>query len=578
MKLTVKSLVNWNISLVILLSVLLSACNLPFSSAAAPATQVPLTTLELPPPPTIQPLVPDVPTIGSTISWFDTSTLVYVPGGEFVMGADEPKKQDFNPSHTVSLNGFWIYSTKVTNEMYNLCVSLGQCTPAVSMSKEPGKTLSGTSLVSYVSVPDDNGYAMKDLPATDVTWDQANTYCKWVGGRLPTEAEWEKTARGTKVQAYPWGDEPAACNFLNFKDCAGLLSSVLDHPDGISDYKVLDMAGNAYEWVNDWYQKDYYAQSPVSNPTGPADGKKRSVRGSSFDTKSDLVFSAKRSSLDPDQYKMDVGFRCVVDNPAVFAPICEAPAAIHASVSAPQPGQSVSGKAGSSSDIVTYDVSKFPVKYASYCANKSAKLGGANLTWDHVLIFNFYVNNCAAGYYTTQVPISSGMKGQWIFPPPKPMVILSGPEGALFKFHLEITKCIPNKLPAPSFQGISAVCANGYTLQSNGTCQYTDTTGQPVSIACPGGYTYNSQTNCCTKNPLQAVNQPNQYPACGPGNIYDPQNKVCYKPSSSTPTFVPSSVTYQYKLGTCQDPPETNKPSQSQPVPTPSCTDPAGCP
>ena len=135
------------------------------------------------------------------------------------MGADEPEKKDFNPAHPVDVGGFWIYSTKVTNEMYNLCVSLGQCTPAVTSTGEPGATLSGTSLVSYFTGPDDNGYSLKDLPVTNVTWDMADNYCKWVGGRLPTEAEWEKTARGTKIQAYPWGD--ATC-CLQFPELQGL--------------------------------------------------------------------------------------------------------------------------------------------------------------------------------------------------------------------------------------------------------------------------------------------------------------------------------------------------------------------
>ena len=580
MRLTGKSLVNWTFLLPAFV-LILSACNLPFGSSATPAVEAPLATLELPPTPTptIEPFVPEAPTIGSTISWFDTSTLVFVPGGEFTMGADEPEKQDFNPAHQVDVGGFWIYSTKVTNEMYNLCVSLGQCTPSASNSNEPSSTLSGTALISFITGPDDAEYALKDLPVTDVTWNQADNYCKWVGGRLPTEAEWEKTARGTKIQAYPWGDEPAACNFLNFKDCVGLLSSVLDHPEGISDYMALDMAGNAYEWVNDWYAKDYYAQSPASNPIGPADGAKRVVRGSSFDTNGESVLSYTRSSLEPDQSKIDVGFRCVIDDPTVFAPICEAPAAISASVNTPESGQSASGTSGSSSNIVTMDMSTVPVNNSPWCADKSAKLGGATVTWDTDMIFNLFLSNCpGGGWYLTQAPISGSLKGQWIFSPTNKL-IMSGPEGASFKFILATGKCGLNPLPAPSIQGVSAVCPQGYTLQSNGTCQYIGTSGQPASVTCPGGYSYNEQTQCCTQNPPQAGNQTNQYPVCGPGNIFDPQKQVCYKPGSSKSIFVPSTMIHQFKLGTCEEPKDSDKPSQPQ-QPTPPFCDPAtgACP
>ncbi len=170
----------------IVLTLLMSACNLPFGNAVEPALEVPLATLELPSSPTPEPLVPEAPTIGSTISWFDTSTLVYVPGGEFVMGADEPKEQDFNPAHPVSLNGFWIYSTKVTNEMYNLCVSLGQCTPAATTQEEPGATLIGTSLISYITGPEGNGYALKDLPVYQCDLGPGGQLLQ-VGGRTPAD-------------------------------------------------------------------------------------------------------------------------------------------------------------------------------------------------------------------------------------------------------------------------------------------------------------------------------------------------------------------------------------------------------
>jgi hypothetical protein len=226
------------------------------------------------------------------------------------------------------------------------------------------------------------------------------------------------------------------------------------------------------------------------------------------------------------------------------------------------------------------DMTTVSVKSNPYCANKTAKLGAATVTWDTDMILNLFIKNCpGGGWYLTQAPTSGALKAQWLFGPNK--LIMSGPEGAPFKFVLGTGVCKFNQIPAPSVQGISAVCPAGYTLQSNGTCLYTGTSAKPASVSCPAGYSYNSRTQCCTQNPLQAGTQPNQYPACGPGNIYDPQKKVCYKPSSSTSTFVPSIVTYQYKLGTCDEPKlkDSDKPSQpQQPEPTPSCTDPAGCP
>jgi formylglycine-generating enzyme required for sulfatase activity len=557
----------------ILLTLLLSACNLPFGSPVAPAAEVPLATQALPPTPTQtpEPLFSEAPTIGSTISWFDTSTLVYVPAGEFVMGADEPEKQDFNPAHPVSLNGFWIYSTKVTNEMYNLCVSLGQCTAAVSTLEEPGATLSGTSLISFVTGPDGAEYALKDLPATNVTWDQADNYCKWVGGRLPTEAEWEKTARGEQSKIQPWGDDTPTCDLLNFEECGGFLSSVLDHPEGISDYKALDMAGNAYEWVNDWYAKDYYTQSPLSNPTGPVDGEKRSVRGSSFDSKLEGVFSALRSSLKPDQTKIDVGFRCVVENPAVFAPICEAPATnpVSASVS-PQPGQSVSGNDGSIPNPEPLDLSKIG-KFNSYCANKAAKLGGGTLTEDITPWLDYVHLNCNAGILSLTKDLPPSFKWWDVSAgggPPIYKYAISGPQGASFEQTYSFLICEPKTITS-SPQGVAAVCSSGYTLHANGTCVYTGLSSQPASLACPGGYSYNSETQCCTQNPPQAGSQTSQYPACGPGYIFDPLQSVCYKPPQVIQPSIPdSSATFQHKLGTCEEPPSTDKPSQPQPTPT----------
>ena len=557
----------------IVLTLLLSACNLPFGSAAAPVEES-LATLELPPTttPTIEPFVPEAPTIGSTISWFDTSTLVFIPGGGFTMGADEPEKKDFNPAHPVDVGGFWIYSTKVTREMYNLCVSLGQCSPVATNSNEPSSTLSGTALISIVTGPDDEGYALKDLPVTDVTWDQADAYCKWAGGRLPTEAEWEKTARGEESKIQPWGDETPTCDLLNFGECGGFLSNVLDYPDGMSDYKALDMAGNAYEWVNDWYQKDYYAQSPSFSPTGPSDGEQRSVRGSSFGSEGELVHSFIRNSLEPDQHRLDVGFRCVIEDPAVFAPICEAPAAIPASASStPLPGESASGNSGSSTNPDPFDFSNTGI-YNSYCGNKKAKLGGGTISLDFSPLWAYDKAFCQAGILSISPISPPNFKDEYLEGDAlsKIKFAFSGTEGASFalilKYHCALEKSI-----ALAPQGMAATCAVGYTHQSNGTCQYTGLNGQPASIACPGGYSYNSETQCCTQNPPQAGSQTNQYPTCGPGYIFDPLQNVCYKPPQVIQLSIPdSSANFQYKLGTCEESPNTDKPSQpQQPEPTP---------
>jgi formylglycine-generating enzyme len=553
------------------LTLLLSACNLPFGSSAVPTVEVPLATLELPPTPTIEPVVPEAPTIGSTISWFDTSTLVYVPGGEFVMGADEPKEEDFNPAHPVSLNGFWIYSTKVTNEMYNLCVSLGQCTPVVMALEKPYSTYAFS--VFLIGSSDLNDPVSKDLPVTNVTWNQADTYCKWAGGRLPTEAEWEKTARGTKVQAYPWGDEPASCNFLNFKECSGFLSSVLDHPEGISDYKALDMAGNAYEWVNDWFSKDYYTHSPIDNPTGPDTGTLRSIRGSSFDTGPKSVFSARRSSLKPDQSKIDVGFRCVVDNPAVFAPICQVPAVIGTNLAnAPlTPGEST-GTETSTAPLNCTPPEIKDLNYQSWCVgeNRSALdvraeqlpllQGGIDWGFGGTTDWsvNCYDNDCPP---PIAIPKSGGLH-------------IYGKPGHNVTFTLR-TRCT-NPDPPQAIVSLAS-CPNGYNMDSNGVCLFNGTVSQPATTNCPSGFVYNKSTNCCSLPPGLTNSSASQTPVCGPGYIYDPINKACILgQDSNAKKVVTLSKTTDLFLAACPVPKDTNKPSQPQP--TPSCTDPAGCP
>jgi formylglycine-generating enzyme required for sulfatase activity len=218
--------------------------------------------------------------------------------------SDSDADSDEKPQHTVYLDAFWIMQTEVTNAHYARCVQAGDCTsPANSRWNEPK-------------------YA--EHPVTDVSWHQASAYCQWAGSRLPTEAGWEKAARGTDGRKHPWGNQAVAGNLPNFADRNFGVSwadkSVDDgyqftapvgsYPAGASPYGLLDMAGNVWEWVADWYSEGYYADAPVKNPTGPAAGSARVLRGGSWGNDGRFVRSAGRYWYDPDVGVDVVGFRC----------------------------------------------------------------------------------------------------------------------------------------------------------------------------------------------------------------------------------------------------------------------------
>lgn len=279
----------------------ISSCNLPSgqnNEGSTPSDQSLAVT------PTLAPVHLEGPSmaVGSTFQYVDGSTLIPVPAGPFIMGHGGID----NPQHTVNLSDFWIYRTKVTNEMYSLCVKLGKCS-----APDPRDNL-------VFNDP----YRSSD-PVVGVTYDQAAAYCEFVHGRLPTEAEWEKTARGPEGNLYPWGDAAPSCDLLNFGQCVGHTTDVTTYPAGKSYYDALDMSGNAFEWVADWYDPTYYGASPVDDPQGPEAGAKRSVRSSAYNSDGSLTESARRFSEDPAKHRNDLGFRCVVEDPTYFAPWCE---------------------------------------------------------------------------------------------------------------------------------------------------------------------------------------------------------------------------------------------------------------
>jgi formylglycine-generating enzyme required for sulfatase activity len=242
--------------------------------------------------------------VGDTYLYVDGTNLVAVPAGEFTMGGNG----NDNPGHSVTLRDYWIYSTKVTNQQYALCMQVGNCTPP-DLTDNPG----------YPEIQHAND------PVTGVTYDQAAAYCSYIGGHLPTEAEWEKAADNPQGGEYPWGDGQPTCDLANFAGCGEGATNVINFSGGASYYGALDMVGNAFEWVSDWYDANYYQNSPADDPSGPENGTSRVVRSSGFDSTPDQLATTNRNSEDPNAHRSNLGFRCVVDQPAQFAPLCEAP-------------------------------------------------------------------------------------------------------------------------------------------------------------------------------------------------------------------------------------------------------------
>jgi formylglycine-generating enzyme required for sulfatase activity/DNA-binding CsgD family transcriptional regulator len=269
----------------------------------------PVSIFTAPPLSTVIPTEPPIPAASPTIippeiiDPKDGMILVYIPEGEFNMGSVDKE----SPPHLVYLDAYRIDKTEVTNAQYALCVASGVCT-------KPANIYSSTRGSYY----DNNQYA--DYPVIFVSWDQAAAYCSWAGRRLPTEAEWEKAARGLEGFVYPWGYTFNG-TFANYCDvnCPNPwkgpdddgytdTSPVGNYPRGASMYGVLDMAGNVHEWVADWYAP--YASEPQTNPTGPASGQDKIIRGGSWGDDPDHLRSDIRSSINPNNWMDFIGFRC----------------------------------------------------------------------------------------------------------------------------------------------------------------------------------------------------------------------------------------------------------------------------
>ena len=261
--------------------------------------------------------------------------MVYIPEGRFWMGAapgDPVASDEEKPGREVHLSGYWIDTTEVTNAMFaDFVAQTGYTTDAerlgsgwvLDLSKNNWEETAGADW-RHPYGPDSTIAGLEQHPVVQVSWNDAAAYCRWRSARLPTEAEWEKAARGTDQRIYPWGDTSPSGTLANFADrsLAAIWSDLAvsdgfpftapvgSYPSGASPYGLFDMAGNVWEWVQDWYDPGYYGAAPDRNPAGPGTGSAKVLRGGCWGDPGRNLRVSLRYRFEPDYRIDDFGFRC----------------------------------------------------------------------------------------------------------------------------------------------------------------------------------------------------------------------------------------------------------------------------
>lgn len=257
----------------------------------------------------------------------DGATVVVIRAGAFTMGSDAGEP-DEAPAHQVTLPVYWIDRTEVTIANYRKCVDGQGCT-----APTPGTACNWGR--------DDR----ESHPVNCVKWEQADAYCRWAGARLPTEAEWEKAAKGSTDRTYPWGNEEPSCAVAIVNDMSlgmgcGEKStwSVGSRPKGASPSGAVDMAGNVWEWVADYYDAGFYGGSPAESPTGPEKGVFRVMRGGGYGNDGPGTWRASdRFKFAPMNQTAGTGFRCAMADDGTFVDGGEPEAPAEAAAPAPAP-------------------------------------------------------------------------------------------------------------------------------------------------------------------------------------------------------------------------------------------------
>ncbi len=256
---------------------------------------------EKPAEPVVEPVVTTIP-----------EGMVLIPATEYMMGCDPEHNNshgcpsDELPQHTVSVSAFAIDIYEVTNVQYAECVAADGCLPPIATASQARE--------DYYS---NDEYA--NFPMINIKWEQAQAYCSWAGKRLPTEAEWELAARGTSPKTYAWGDDDPDCSQGNvyydpsMSACVGDTVAVGSYPLGASEFGVMDMTGNVWEWVADNYIEDFYGKSPTENPLAEEANQLRTVRGGGW-AANWLAARLTNRGYDLSFFSgVDLGFRCAMD-------------------------------------------------------------------------------------------------------------------------------------------------------------------------------------------------------------------------------------------------------------------------
>ncbi len=471
---------------VIVLAMLISACGggtIPTNPATPinPATQIPI--VDIPSLVTVDLIGPNME-VGSLYTYVDGSILAAIPGGPFLMGNN---KYPQSKEHKVTLSDYWSYTSEVTNEQYALCLSTRKCT---SPDLKDNPTFDNLSFVGY--------------PVTGVDYQQAADYCGFVHARLPTEAEWEKAARGPDGNLFPWGDKSPVCGLLNIQNCKGTTINVRSYPDGVSYYGLFDMAGNVREWVADWYEADYATDATsLNNPQGPVSGQKRSVRSSSFADIAEFAVAAHRFSFKPVEHFPDLGFRCVVDDPTYYAPFCQGLVLYGADVNGSPKDDVIPLPSGCVQPVLTY---------SEDCKTQTAK----------VVVSPWPLPQGSPAYPMNDLTKNQTFNNGCSWAPP--IYTCSG--GGSIKIFDKLGDC---KFLTPPGAG---TCVSPYVQSPD----KLSCIGQGKGTQCMAGFNYDPLTQCCSaQNP-----GPNQYGLCAPG-FYHVGN-ACIPAAKNKPAPIPASL------------------------------------